>query len=132
LAADNKFTLALPISQVDDYFFYHTASCTFSAEYMTTVVMVPIKKLTSNWHVYNVHNIAFQTQIGEVCSFTDIPSVVAVDETSHKIFPFSDSDLEKCNPYSANDLCFIGQYESSFYPYKNASKPCTSNPTLKT
>jgi len=64
-----------------------------------------------------LHNIAFQTQPGEICSLTDVPSIIAVDEISHTIFPFSETDLEKCNPFQSKDLCYIPQFPTSFYPH---------------
>src|SRR5262249_55900721 len=84
LAEENTFVLTIPITQLFLYYQLEIADCYAAPNYTTAVVMVPITNANSDWAVYSVHNIAFQLSLGQVCTLTGLPTLVAVDEKNHK------------------------------------------------
>jgi len=120
LAEDGRFSLTMPPEEVLNYYRTEVAECTFDEKYSTTIVMAPIQ--SKPWTIYSVHNLAFQLEPTKICTLMDLPTIVAVDNLGHEIYPFSVTDLLKCNPYDDDALCYIPQYPSYFYPYAKCLK----------
>jgi hypothetical protein len=127
--SDTRFQLLFPIDDIDSYYQHPLLNCFIAEDTVTIKVGIPFKYKEQDWKVQRLHVLPFQQGKNVVCSYTDLPSFIMIDNKNQQLRHIDPISYPSCTNMETRSLCFIPQYPKLFDKRTQCLKNLIFKPT---